>query len=52
MLLASELIRQLDHLVKRHGDYRIVVQGDNEGNSYDYARGLDMCLIVATYGQR
>ena len=45
MLLASELARQLNILVNRHGDYKIVVQGDSEGNSYDYARGLDMCFI-------
>lgn len=45
MLLASELSLQLNQLVKCHGDRRIVVQGDSEGNSYDYARGLDMCFI-------
>lgn len=45
MLLASELARKLSILVNRHGDYKIVVQGDSEGNSYDYARGLDMCFI-------
>jgi hypothetical protein len=46
VLLASELVRQLKLDIERFGDNPIVVQGDSEGNSYDYARGTDFCFIT------
>jgi hypothetical protein len=46
VLLASELVRQLQLDIERFGDNPVVVQGDSEGNSYDYARGTDFCFIT------
>lgn len=45
-MLASELVRQLELDIERFGDHPVVVQGDSEGNSYDYARGTDFSLIT------
>jgi hypothetical protein len=36
-----ELIQQLIDLHKAHGNIRVILQGDQEGNDYDTCRGAE-----------
>ena len=42
---ASQLIAQLSTMIAEHGDLTVIVQADQEGNSYDTARGADFTYV-------
>lgn len=45
MIKARELIKQIDALVQEHGDFNILLQKDQEGNGYNFARGIDFTFV-------
>lgn len=41
---ASQLIVQLSTLIAEKGDFKVILQGDDEGNSYRSANGADLVV--------
>lgn len=48
---ASQLIAQLSTLIAEHGDVTVILQGDDEGNSYRAASGADIVVRLVGAGQ-
>jgi hypothetical protein len=46
-----ELIGQLIDLHKAHGNIEVILQADQEGNSYDGIRGADYTFVDRDYQQ-
>lgn len=42
---ASQLMAQLATMIAEHGDLTVILQGDQEGNSYDTIRGADFTYV-------
>lgn len=45
MISALTMIANLQDLVERHGNFNILLQGDEEGNRYDFARGVELTHV-------
>ena len=45
MISAKTMIAKLEELVEKHGNFNILLQGDVEGNRYDFARGVELTHV-------
>lgn len=44
-LKASDLISNLQALIRNHGDLELIQQGDEEGNNYNWIRGIERTFV-------
>lgn len=42
---AGELVEKLQKLIADHGDLALLQQGDEEGNNYDWIRGIERTFV-------
>ena len=48
---ASELLKELQDRIAEKGDFKVVLQGDDEGNSYRAASGADVVVRQTDAGE-
>ncbi len=49
-MLASELAKKILSQVEKYGEFEVIVQGDDEGNTFRRANGVDLVVRQVNAG--